>query len=134
MNQTAEPGESRILKIASIVMLAFDLLILIVPLFMAFLYVPRLQLMFKEMDLALPPLTRLLVLAPRFVYLAVFGLFAAGMIAKEFLIKRVKVNLIANGAALFVAWVFVVFVIVALFLPLHVLINTIGAASPTPTP
>jgi hypothetical protein len=106
------------LVVLSAVVLAADLAVLAAATVAALFVVPRFRRVFAEMGAELPRLTRLHLSTPLAAHLGLLALLAAGLIAKEVLVRRPNIRLLINVLVLVFLLLAAGVYVLALFLPM----------------
>ena len=130
-DMTVEPQTARTpSRTASLVVLVLDVIGLLCLLFVTTFVATRFQVIFADLQIALPMLTTVVLAVPRIVYAVLIGASIVGLVAKERSIadRRLtrNINLIALLAIVICLMVFVV----AMFFPLETYITTIDPQTP----
>lgn len=118
MKDEGSSRRQRSLAIASMIVLAIDVVGMLVLTAMTLKTRTAFMDMFEELDVALPVVTRFMVGTPTVFYLVFFGSLVAALIVKEVYVKSKKATIVTNVAACFGGAAYLAVYVIALFLPL----------------
>ena len=107
------------LRIASLVVLGFAIMTLLLPAYALIFIVPVFAEMFTDTQMALPALTSLLLSTPPAAYMLLLALLILGLIVKEAMVRNKIVTLVVNAVIVVGVYPFLFFLIWTMYLPIY---------------